>query len=59
LTDAAGNPIESQGTYTQTLAEDGVTSTCGGTFTFDGNLADANSDGRPDGLTLNWPAHQC
>lgn len=59
LTDAAGNPIESQGTYTQTLAEDGVTSTCGGTFTFDGNLADANSDGRPDGLTLNGPAHQC
>ncbi len=59
LTDASGNPIESQGSYTQTLAEDGVTSTCGGTFTFDGNLADANGDNRPDGLTLVGPAHQC
>lgn len=59
LTDAAGNPIGSEGTYTQTLAEDGVTSTCGGTFTFDGNTTDANGDGRPDGLTLVGPAHQC
>lgn len=59
LTDAAGNPIQSQGSYTQTLVEDGVTSTCGGTFTFNGNLVDANGDSRPDGLTLNGPAHQC
>jgi hypothetical protein len=59
LTDALGNPIGSEGTYTQTLIEDGVTSTCGGTFTFNGNTADANSDGRPDGLTLIGPAHQC
>ena len=59
LTDAAGNPIGSQGSYTQALTEDGVTSTCGGTFAFDGNTADANGDGRPDGLTLNGPAHQC
>ncbi len=59
LTDAAGNPIGSQGSYTQTLTEDGVTSTCGGTFAFDGNTADTNADGRPDGLTLNGPAHQC
>jgi hypothetical protein len=59
LTDASGNPIGSQGSYTQTLIEDGVTSTCGGTFAFDGNTADANADGRPDGLTLNGPAHQC
>ncbi|MBI3607666.1 MAG: hypothetical protein HY207_06850 [Nitrospirae bacterium] len=59
LTDASGNPIGSQGSYTQTLKEDGVTSTCGGTFTFDGNTADANGDGRPDGLTLKGPAHQC
>lgn len=59
LTDAAGNPIGSQGSYTQTLVEDGVTSTCGGTFTFNGNVVDANGDGRPDGLTLNGPAQQC
>lgn len=59
LTDASGNPIGSQGSYTQTLSEDGVTSTCGGTFTFDGNTADLNGDGRPDGLALNGPAHQC
>jgi hypothetical protein len=59
LTDAAGNPIESRGTYTQTLVEDGVTSTCGGTFSFNGSIADANGDGRPDGLTLNGPAQQC
>lgn len=59
LTDASGNSIGSQGSYTQTLIEDGVTSTCGGTFAFDGNTADANADGRPDGLTLNGPAHQC
>lgn len=59
LTDASGNPIGSQGSYTQTLSEDGVTSTCGGTFTFDGNTADVNGDGRPDGLALNGPAHQC
>ena len=59
LTDAAGNPVGSQGSYTQTLGEDGVTSTCGGTFTFDGNTADANADGRPDGLTVNGPVHQC
>ncbi len=59
LTDAAGNPIGSQGSYTQKLTEDGVTSTCGGTFAFNGNIADTNADGRPDGLTLNGPAHQC
>lgn len=59
LTDANGNPIESQGSYTQTLVEDGVTSTCGGTFSFNGNTTDANGDGRPDGLTLNGPAQQC
>lgn len=59
LTDAAGNPIASQGTYTQTLVEDGVTSTCGGTFQFNGDVTDANGDGRPDGLTLLGPAHQC
>ena len=59
LTDAAGNPIGSQGSYTQTLGEDGVTSTCGGTFAFDGNTSDANSDGRPDGLTVTGPVHQC
>jgi hypothetical protein len=59
LTDAAGNPIGSAGSYTQTLVEDGVTSTCGGTFTFDGNTADANGDGRADGLALNGPAQQC
>jgi hypothetical protein len=59
LTDADGNPIASVGSYTQTLQEDGVTSTCGGTFTFNGDLTDANSDGRPDGLTLVGPAHQC
>lgn len=59
LTDASGNPIGSQGSYTQTLVEDGVTSTCGGTFTFDGTVADVNGDGRPDGLTLNGPAQQC
>ena len=59
LTDADGNPIGSVGSYTQTLKEDGVTSTCGGTFTFNGDLTDANSDGRPDGLTLVGPAHQC
>jgi hypothetical protein len=59
LTDANGNPIESRGTYTQTLVEDGVTSTCGGNFAFDGNTTDANGDGRPDGLALNGPAQQC
>ncbi len=59
LTDAAGNPIGSQGSYTQTLVEDGVTSTCGGTFTFNGIVADANGDNRPDGLTLDGPAQQC
>ena len=59
LTDANGNPIASQGSYTQTLVEDGVTATCGGTFQFDGNLADADGDGRPDGLTLVGPAQQC
>ncbi len=59
LTDAAGNPVGSQGSYTQMLTEDGVTSTCGGTFAFNGDTADANGDGRPDGLTLNGPAHQC
>ena len=59
LTDASGNPIGSRGSYTQTLREDGVTSTCGGTFAFDGNTADANADGRPDGLTLTGPVHQC
>lgn len=59
LTDANGNPIGSQGSYTQTLKEDGVTSTCGGTFSFNGNLADGNADGRPDGLTLVGPAQQC
>lgn len=59
LTDASGNPIGSVGSYTQTLSEDGVTATCGGTFTFDGNLADANNDGRPDGMTLFGPAQQC
>lgn len=59
LTDASGNPIGSEGSYVQTLAEDGVISTCGGTFTFDGNVADTNGDGRPDGLTLIGPAHQC
>jgi hypothetical protein len=59
LTDAAGNPIGSQGSYTQTLSEDGVTATCGGTFAFDGNTADANGDGRPDGLTVTGPVHQC
>ncbi|MFZ5862572.1 MAG: hypothetical protein ACOYXR_07030 [Nitrospirota bacterium] len=59
LTDADGNPIASQGSYTQSLREDGVLSTCGGTFTFNGDLTDANNDGRPDGLTLIGPAHQC
>lgn len=59
LTDAAGNSIGSQGSYTQTLVEDGVTSTCGGTFTFNGIVADANGDNRPDGLTLLGPAQQC
>ncbi len=59
LTDAAGNPIGSQGSYTQTLTEDGVTASCGGTFAFDGNTADANGDGRPDGLTVTGPVHQC
>ena len=59
LTDASGNPIFSQGSYTQTLKEDGVTSSCGGTFTFDGNLADTNNDARPDGLSLHGPAQQC
>lgn len=59
LTDADGNPIASVGSYTQTLQEDGVISTCGGTFTFNGDLTDANNDGRPDGLTLVGPAHQC
>lgn len=59
LTDADGNSIGGTGSYTQTLKEDGVTSTCGGTFTFDGNTADADGDGRPDGLMLNGPAHQC
>ena len=59
LTDALGNSIGSQGSYTQTLKEDGVTSTCGGTFTFNGDLTDANGDARPDGLTLVGPAQQC
>jgi hypothetical protein len=59
LTDASGNPIGSQGSYTQTLKEDGVTSTCGGTFSFNGDLTDANADARPDGLTLVGPAQQC
>jgi hypothetical protein len=59
LTDASGSPIESRGSYTQTLVEDGVTSTCGGTFTFNGTVTDANGDGRPDGLTLSGPAQQC
>ena len=59
LTDAAGNPIGSQGSYTQTLSEDGVTASCGGTFAFDGNTADADGDGRPDGLTVTGPVHQC
>lgn len=59
LTDAAGNPIGSQGSYTQTLTEDGVTASCGGTFAFDGNTADGDGDGRPDGLTVTGPVHQC
>ncbi|MFZ5874858.1 MAG: hypothetical protein ACOYXU_00485 [Nitrospirota bacterium] len=59
LTDDSGNPIVSQGSYTQTLMEDGVTATCGGTFTFNGDLADANGDARPDGMTLVGPAQQC
>jgi hypothetical protein len=59
LTDDSGNPIVSQGSYTQALREDGVAATCGGTFTFNGDLTDANADTRPDGLTLVGPAQQC
>ncbi len=61
LTDSNGNLVApAAGTYVRSVTEGGVTTTCTGSFTFNGSTQDANGDGRPDGYQLTTGSgHEC